>query len=51
MVVNSFGKVNSSRQVNVALTRPSILDALSMVTPKSFSSVVGSSEVLLILYS
>ena len=28
MVVNSFGKVNSSRQVNVALTRPSILDAL-----------------------
>jgi len=52
-------------QVNVVLTSPSILDALfavldtciwkfisqSMVTPKSFSSVIASTEVFLILCS
>ena len=55
-MANSLGSVVSSMQVNVVLTSPSILDALftaldaricnfrsrSMVTPKSFPSVIAS---------
>ena len=64
-MVNNLGSVVSSMQVNVAQTRPSILDALftafdtwawnfkslSIVTPRSFSSLVASNVVSFMQYS
>ena len=63
-MMNSLGSVVLLMQENVAITSPSILDALftaldiciwkfrsrSMLTPKSLS-VIAFSEVFLILYS